>query len=422
FVAWSDRRGPVPQIYLQHFDAAGNIADSSGVAVTSAPLAQRRPRLLSDGAGGVFLAWEDSSATSGRHLRAQRFDSSLQAQWGSGVAVTPGVAADQIYVALASDEAGGLFLDWIDRRSGSYQVYAVRLDAGGGAVSPWPAGGEPIAAGPNIVPGPSGSFYASGGTTATHVQADGTLAPGIPAQGVALCTGNCGPIETGAYLAADGTGGAIVAWDEWRPGPNPRQELEHSFAAKIGETGIVATLASLVSAEASPGEARLEWQLGEPATIDVERAESASGSAVAWSSLARASSDASGRLIVADTSVRPGTRYGYRLVKSEGATVAVLGETWLDVPAASTLSLAGARPNPTSGELSLAFSLRDGSPATLELLDVSGRRVASRRIETLGAGGHVVRFGEASRLAPGIYTARLTQGGRAVTAHVAVVR
>ena len=90
--------------------------------------------------------------------------------------------------------------------------------------------------------------------------------------------------------------------------------------------------------------------------------------------------------------------------------------------AVTSAPLAQRRPRLLSDGVGGVFSLRDGSPATLELLDVSGRRVASRRIETLGAGGHVVRFGEASRLAPGIYTARLTQGGRAVAAHVAVVR
>jgi hypothetical protein len=282
-----------------------------------------------------------------------------------------------------------------------------------------------LAAVPNIAPAPTGGFYASWISPemkAIHIEADGSPAAGMPPDGIALCTGNCAGVETGSYLAADGFGGAIGLWDEDRQGPNPLQDLEESFAAKIGEGGLVATLASLVSASASPLSVRLEWQLSEPATIDVERSESPAGSAPSWSALARAASDAGGRLVVQDDEVRPGARYGYRLVKSEGATRTVLGETWLDVPLPNALSLAGARPNPSSGELSLAFSLRNGSPATLELLDIAGRRVASRRVETLGAGGHVVRFGEASRLSPGIYTARLTQGGHALTAHVAVVR
>jgi len=431
FVAWTDRRGSIPQIYLQHFDSAGNIADSSGVAVTAAALAQRRPKLLADGSGGVFLAWEDSTAGALRDIRAQRFNALLQPKWGSGVGVTPGAAGDQRFVALTLDQVGGLFLVWMDGPSGSARIAAQRLDGNGQVVPPWPADGEAIHTGtagykaPNIVVAPAGGFYASWDhvvTIATHVQANGTPAPGIPPAGISLCPGNCGSIETGTYLAADGLGGALALWDDFRPTPDSLSEFEQSFAAKIGETGIVATLASLVSADVSQRVVRLEWRLSEAATLDVERAEAADGAAAAWSPFTRVTSDASGRLIVEDGAVRAGARYGYRLVQRYGANASILAQTWVTVPLEDELSLAGARPNPSSGDVQLAFTLRDGSPATLELLDITGRRVASRRLESLGPGAHVERFDEAARLPAGIYTARLAQGGRAVTTHVTLVR
>ena len=56
------------------------------------------------------------------------------------------------------------------------------------------------------------------------------------------------------------------------------------------------------------------------------------------------------------------------------------------------------------------FALPTGEPATLELLDVAGRRVTERTVGTLGAGRHSVELGEGRRLQPGLYFVRLTQG------------
>jgi hypothetical protein len=86
-------------------------------------------------------------------------------------------------------------------------------------------------------------------------------------------------------------------------------------------------------------------------------------------------------------------------------------------------ALAGVRPNPSVGErLSVAFVLPVAAPARLELLDVSGRRVAGHEVGWLGAGRHEVDLAAGRRFAPGIYLVRLTQGGdvrvtRAVLMH-----
>ncbi|MFN8587353.1 MAG: hypothetical protein U0704_06085 [Candidatus Eisenbacteria bacterium] len=96
-----------------------------------------------------------------------------------------------------------------------------------------------------------------------------------------------------------------------------------------------------------------------------------------------------------------------------------------DVAPAATpragFALSGAAPNPArAGRVSLAFTLPDGAPATLELLDAAGRRVASRHVGGLGAGAHTVECSPAGRVAPGLYFARLTRAGEARTARVVV--
>ena len=77
-------------------------------------------------------------------------------------------------------------------------------------------------------------------------------------------------------------------------------------------------------------------------------------------------------------------------------------------------------PNPTRGTFRVEFSLDGSERATLELLDVAGRRMAVREVGDLGAGRHQVEWKE--RLPAGIYLVRLAQGRRAQVMKAVVVR
>ena len=98
------------------------------------------------------------------------------------------------------------------------------------------------------------------------------------------------------------------------------------------------------------------------------------------------------------------------------------GATWLTPPPAPRLALAGVRPNPGAGELTVAFSLPGPQPVRLELFDLAGRRVHDQRLEGLGAGTHVVPFLAGARPRPGLYWLRLTQGGASAAAKVTLLR
>jgi hypothetical protein len=67
-------------------------------------------------------------------------------------------------------------------------------------------------------------------------------------------------------------------------------------------------------------------------------------------------------------------------------------------------------PNPFNPRTTIAFTLASEAHVTLDVFDVSGRRVASLMNETQGAGQHTVDF-DASALASGVYFYRLTAGG-----------
>jgi hypothetical protein len=68
------------------------------------------------------------------------------------------------------------------------------------------------------------------------------------------------------------------------------------------------------------------------------------------------------------------------------------------------------------------FSLPGDHPATLELFDLKGRRIASRDVGSLGAGDHLVSLSDRPDLPAGIYLVRLTQDQRALTAKACIVR
>ena len=85
------------------------------------------------------------------------------------------------------------------------------------------------------------------------------------------------------------------------------------------------------------------------------------------------------------------------------------------------LVLAGARPNPAHGVLRIAFALPSTEPATLELIDVAGRRIARRDVGALGPGEHELGLGS-PHLKAGLYFVRLTQAGEVLNARVVLMR
>jgi hypothetical protein len=94
------------------------------------------------------------------------------------------------------------------------------------------------------------------------------------------------------------------------------------------------------------------------------------------------------------------------------------------VPATGSweLALGAARPNPGSGSrLIIPFTLPAGTHARLELMDVSGRRVAVREVGSLGPGSHTADLAEGRRLPAGIYLVRLVQGTQTRVRRVAVL-
>ena len=108
--------------------------------------------------------------------------------------------------------------------------------------------------------------------------------------------------------------------------------------------------------------------------------------------------------------VGPGQRYAYRLRYRDGAVETVSSETWVSVPSGYVLAIEGLRPNPAPDEMIAVFALGSAQSATLEVIDLAGRRLIAREVGGLGPGRHVLRLQESRSFAPGIYWLRLSQG------------
>lgn len=371
--AWLDLRTapaiPDPydyfDVYAQHLTASGAVAPgwpSGGVAVRTAPLAQDFLTACSDGAGGMFIAWTDQQDVVARVSRITG-DGTVAPGWppeGKPFATQTG---GQYMEGIVADEVGGAYLVW-ENFTGTYEVYAQRITPQGDPVMGWPAAGLSMT----------------------------------------------GPPNTFGTMCSDGLGGAIVVWGQ--PGG--------LYAQRLGPGGPTPVQISLVSAEAEAGVVRLTWYApqGSGITASVERRTASSD----WVRLGAPDIAGDGTVRYEDRTVSPGGRYAYRLGYSDGTGIAYTNETWVEVPIAARFALRGLMPNPSAGDAVVRLSLASDEPGALELYDVGGRLVSSREVGSLGAGSHELRLGERGRLAAGVYTVRLWQGGLAATTRAVVVR
>jgi DUF2961 family protein/type IX secretion system substrate protein len=101
--------------------------------------------------------------------------------------------------------------------------------------------------------------------------------------------------------------------------------------------------------------------------------------------------------------------------------VGILAVRRAPVVAAHRLELRPTAPNPVSDAAEIRFWLAEDQAVTLELLDVSGRRVETIVAGRLIAGSHAIRWSRGS-LASGIYFLRLEAAGQVATRKVVLAR
>lgn len=153
------------------------------------------------------------------------------------------VGGDQTQQVCVTDGAGGSIVAWQDQRSVAPDIFAQHVLASGELDAAWPAEGQRICAAPNAQQLPSITTDGAGGAIVTwhdyrsgvpRVYAQRVSSTGVAewtADGVALCTytGN----QMYPAICADGAGGAIVTWLDFRGGTG------HIYAQRISDSGVL---------------------------------------------------------------------------------------------------------------------------------------------------------------------------------------
>ena len=375
--------------------------------------------LAPDGAGGAFLAESRIPDT----IYARRLDDSGASTWTTDVCTQPTVTE---LTSVIPDGTGGGYFVWVDHRNGGQDIYASRV-LGNGAIAPgWNAAGLPLSTAsgqqtwPRAVTVLGHSLLAcwedrrrgESDLYCALLDASGRLPAGWTENGTRLCGAATNQVQPSVF--SDGMNGAFITWQD------PRFDGDRVYAQHLSVDLATPTTLAMVSSEAEPGRVRIEWYAAEGAglSVTVYRRDLAT----AWRVLRTLRADGTGRLTLEDRDVIAGMTYEYRLGWIEEGAETFGGQVTVAVPLRAEFSLAGARPNPAVRSLHVMFSLPDLAPARVEVLDVSGRRVASREVHAERAGAQTVEFGEATALRAGVYLVRLTQNGRSLTRRVVLIR
>lgn len=474
YVVWQDYRAGQGDIYLARVGPAGTPPPGwpvNGVAVCADSSEQSGPFAVANADGGALVVWQDYRTGVSR-LRSILVSASGALTGGDMAFAAGGVA--QSNAQAVADGAGGAYVAWEETdAAGSYRTRLGRLDAAGHPLSTWPSVGVTLstAAGAQRFPvlartadgGVSVAWYARGSSEGDiriqQVDAAGSLHAGWPAEGVEVAPG---PGEQYApAIVADASGGAYVAWEDYRAGALGDIFAQHVSAqgarlwAAAGavvcddaadQTSPVVSLAPLGGLRASwtdeRNASRGEWAANAALVFNlvsvnasadgvhfVWRTPGASGLAHlfragdggSWEQVASVSvSD--GQVAITDASPTTEAHARYRLAVMVRGSEVRTPEVTVDASSRLALALERVAPSPARGDFRIVFTLPSAAPAMLELMDIAGRRVASRSVGELGAGRHSLSLAETRTVPPGRYILRLTQGGRSLTSPVTVLR
>jgi len=322
-VIWSDCRGGGGNIdiYAQRISADGTVQwTANGVALCTATGVERYPTGVSDGAGGAIVAWEDFRSDTSYDIYAQRISAAGTVQWtANGVALCT-ATWEQRYPTIVADGAGGAVVTWFDQRNGNIDIFAQRVSAGG--TVQWMANGVALCTDPGnqaipvmVADGAGGAIVAWGDFRsgdydiyAQRISSGGSVQ--WPADGVALCSAT--NWQYSPTIVADGAGGAIVTWEDFRNGSNDVYAQKVAAGGAVQWTANGVALCTAAGSQLSPtivsdgaGGAIVTWQDGSSGTnFDIYAQRVSSGGAVQWTAdgvaLCTAAGDQQSPIIVSD--------------------------------------------------------------------------------------------------------------------------
>jgi hypothetical protein len=264
------------EVYAQRVDGSGTILwAAAGVKVGHVTEHRYDARLVSDGAGGAIIAWVQYETYP--DIRAQRLNASGNRLWGgSGVTICDAIGT-QDNPDIVSDGAGGAIITWEDDRLG-FDIAAQRVNGSGSRL--WTTNGIVVCNPDDYTDDPRITTDGAGGAIITwvaprqpgHTQTD-IYAQRVDASGGVLWGGDgikiCGAtqFQNQAKIISDDAGGAIIIWEDDRDfaGDIYAQRVNGSGTALWTTDGIAvctdAALQEMICITPSePGGAYIAWE------------------------------------------------------------------------------------------------------------------------------------------------------------------
>ena len=396
-VTWEDYRIGAPNIYAQRVSDSGSTQwTADGVGLCTAANYQITPTIVSDDAGGAIVTWQDYRSSISYDIYAQWVNALGVPQWTVNGVTLCNAANEQGYPTIVSDGAAGAIVTWEDART-NRDIYAQRVDASG--TTQWTVNGVALCVAADVQQSPTIVSDDAGGAIVTWHDARNSLYPDIYAQrvnalgapqwlgdGVALCT-----VENSQLyptIVSDGAGGAIVTWHDGRSGTLDIYAQHVNASGGPQWLGDGVALCTAVSNQFKP-------------TI---ASDGAAGAIVTWHD--------------ARNSLYPDI-YAQHVNASGEVPTGVSGPT-----RGPSLIVSDVYPSPFTGTASMGIELTSPSAVRIEVFDVAGRRV--RTMTLSDAVSHRVEFNgrdDANRLlTSGVYFCRVKASGETITRKMVIAR
>jgi hypothetical protein len=232
-VVWLDGRGaPLTYVMGMRVLASGALDPSwpaQGQYVSNLNGGVASPAIVSDGQSGAVVVWSQYTGSfSAIDIRAQRLTGGGTVIWSSGGELVTGATGDQVSPALVADGVGGAVVAWRDLgNANDVANHCLHVLYYGGLDQAWPGTGRRLGGSVNDAQAPVVTADGAGGMLAAwsqnfgdvyagHGQLSGVADPTYPVNGEPICTALSS--QTSPAIAADGTGGAIIAWVDSRLG------------------------------------------------------------------------------------------------------------------------------------------------------------------------------------------------------------
>ncbi len=254
-VIWFDSQN----IYAQAVDSAGNIKwTPNGLLIFSSPNLLGSPLITSDSAGGAIICWTQIQGNNTNFdIYAQAIDSIGNLKWGSNGLPIVTLAGRQSASSIVSDGAGGAIIAYDDSQNvGSYLQAVDKF----GSLK-WNTNGVPIVSGlgesvsPTMIEDGLGGAILAWADNRTHsyshiyaqaIDSNGNVK--WTSNGIPICTANMN--QSNPRLVSNGNGGAIIAWNDNRNYNNTNQDV---YAQSINSNGTLQWASNGMAITSAPG-------------------------------------------------------------------------------------------------------------------------------------------------------------------------